>query len=451
MNETFNEQFYEKHSRDSSDQPYMQNVLYFILIPAIILCAILTIAGLLLDIKNIELGTSIGLVFSALMLWFTHQKRLWVPCLLVPVIAYGVATYLCLANHGLHDFAMFLFPVTILLAGMFIGTQGALLYTGVIIATTSVIGYADMAGWVTSPLSQYTSVENIIVVDLMFLITGAILTDTIHNLNQGLESAQRSEVVSTQHTQELRTIKESLEQQVNQRTTAAEQAQKQAEKANLALERRMWQFAGIAHLGELMRGEQDVTTLAHNIMRGLCEYLDIPIGALFLLEEGRLNLAGSYAYPLDNPLAPVSFAMGEGIIGQAALEKRTIQISDLPSNYIEITSGLGRAAARHIFAVPFLDDTRVVGVLEMGSFTELFPDQVRLIESVLKDIAITFSTTQARVRIDVLLQETQQLAEELQAQEEELRAANEELEVQAERLRESYARLEKKTDEGAAW
>jgi transcriptional regulator with GAF, ATPase, and Fis domain len=281
----------------------------------------------------------------------------------------------------------------------------------------------------------------------MHIIIGSILYVTINNLNRSLYRAQRSEVVSAQRYQELQSISSSLEQQVTERTRSVQAVQVEAENVNSTLEKRMWQIAGIAHLSELMRGEQDVVTLAQNIIRGLCEYLEVPVGALFILENNILSLAGGYAYPLDDADTPNSFADDEGIVGQAVQERRTIKLSDVPADYIDITSGLGKASARNILVVPFIEENRVVGVIEIGSFTELYPHQTQFIESVLKDIGIAFSTAQARARIDELLRETQQMAEELQAQEEELRAANEELEVQTERLRESYTKLERQADE----
>jgi putative methionine-R-sulfoxide reductase with GAF domain len=432
---------------ENTEQLYMQTVLYIILFASFFLTGAITIAGLLLEMQYIEIGTLIALVYSAIMLWFTYHRELWVPRLLVPSIAYAAATYICLMNNGIRDIAMFVYPITMVLAGMLIGEKGIILYTAVVILTVSGIGYADITGRISSPLSQYNNIQNIIILDALFIIVGAILYVTINNLNINLLRVQHSKVESTQRYLELQTIRASLEEQVAEHTSNALHAQKEAEKANRTLEKRMWQYAGVARLSEMMRGEQNVTTLAQNIIRGLCEYLDTPIGALFLLEGNALNLAGGYAYPLDDENTPISFAIGEGVVGQAAQERRMIRINDVPTNYISITSGLGKASARHILVVPFIEDNHVGGVIEIGSFAELFPDQIQFIESVLKDIAIAFSTAQARTRIDELLRESQQMAEELQAQEEELRAANEELEVQTERLRESYAKLERQADE----
>ena len=432
---------------EGTEQPYIQTVLYIILISSLILAGAITIAGLLMDMQNIEIGTSIAFVFCGIMLWFTYRNKLWVPRILVPLITYGVTTYIVFTNNVIRDVAMFVYPITILLAGMLIGETGVLLYSMIVTLTVTIIGYADITYRLSPEASHYNNAGNVFLLSIMHIIIGSILYVTIKNLNKNLRRAQRSETESANRYQELQSIRSSLEHKVAERTRSAVKAQKEAEEASRALERRMWQFKGVTHLSELMRGDQDIIPLAQNVIRGLCEYIEVPIGALFLLEENILSLAGGYAYPLDNADTPLSFAIDEGIIGQAVQERRTIKLSDVPVNYIDISSGLGKAPARHILVVPFLEDNRVVGAIEIGSFTELFPHQVQFIESVLKDIGIAFSTAQTRTRVDQLLSETQQMAEELQAQEEELRAANEELEVQAERLQESYAKLEQQADE----
>ena len=431
---------------EGTEQPYMQTVLYIILITALILAGTITIAGLLMEMQNIEIGTSIVFVFCAIMLWFTYQSKLLVPRLLVPTIAYAVTTYIVFSNNGIRDIAMLVFPITILLAGMLLGESGVLICTLIVTITVAYIGYTDITYRLSPEISHYYSAGNVIILAVVHIIIGSILFVTIKNLNRSLYRAQLSEAESAQRYQELQSISSSLEQQVEERTQSAQKAQEEAEEANRILERQMWQFAGAAHLSELMRGEQDVMTLAQNLIRGLCEYLDVPIGALFILEENVLNLAGGYAYPLDDVDTPLSYSINEGVIGQAARERQTIKLGDVSADYININSGLGKAAARHILVVPFVEDNRVVGVIEIGSFTELYSHQIQFIESVLKEIGIAFSTAQTRTRIDELLRETQQMAEELQAQEEELRAANEELEVQTERLQESYTKLEQQAD-----
>jgi signal transduction histidine kinase/CheY-like chemotaxis protein/HAMP domain-containing protein len=222
----------------------------------------------------------------------------------------------------------------------------------------------------------------------------------------------------------------------------AEQAREEAEAANKALEGQMWQTAGQAQLSDRMRGEQDIPALADNIIQQLCHYLKAQVGALYVAEDSTLNLIGSYAYASKNPAKPFEF--GEGLVGQAALEKQPIIVTDVPEDCITTRSLVGEIVPRHIMLCPFVYEDQVVGVVEIGTLAEFTPVQVDFIQMAMSNIAIAFTTAQARARINELLAETQQQAEELQAQGEELRVANEELEAQTETLRDSEAKLREK-------
>jgi CheY-like chemotaxis protein len=218
-------------------------------------------------------------------------------------------------------------------------------------------------------------------------------------------------------------------------------------------ERRIWQATGQAGLSDQMRGEPTIPDLAQNVITYLCRYLEAQIGALYFSENGRLKLVGSYAYTKRKGLSD-QFQVGEGLVGQAALEKQPITISDVPDDYIRVQSGLGESPPRHILVMPFLYEERVAGVIELGCFDEWSDGQVAFLESAAENVAIAFQVAQARARTLELLEETQRQAEELQAQteeleaqQEELRQANEELEEQAQALKESERRLQVQQEE----
>ncbi|MBN1139074.1 MAG: response regulator [Anaerolineae bacterium] len=237
----------------------------------------------------------------------------------------------------------------------------------------------------------------------------------------------------------------------------AEKAKEKAEAASQALTARMWQTAGQAQLSDRMRGEQNMSTLADNVMQQLCRYLPAQVGMLYTAQLGPeypsggvLTLMGGYAYPSRGGRS-VRFNLGEGLVGQAALERQSITLSDVPEGYLPITSGLGQATPRHIFISPFLYDDQVAGVVELGTLAEFSPAQIEFLQTALTNIGIAFTTARARAQIDELLSKTQQQAEELQAQSEELqtqseelRVANEELQSQTDSLRRSEAALREK-------
>ncbi len=220
----------------------------------------------------------------------------------------------------------------------------------------------------------------------------------------------------------------------------AEAALNEAESANRALEAQMWQTIGQAQLNERMRGEQDIPTLARNTIRQLCQYLEAQAGVLYLVEEERVRRVGGYAYN-PPPGSVDAFKVGEGLVGQVALDQRMLVFSEVPADYWVIASGMGRISPRQLVIAPLVFARQTIGVLEIAMLYNLTPAQQDFLQTALESMAIAFTTALARSRINLLLSQTQQQTEALQAQKEELWATNEELESQTESLRASEARL----------
>ncbi len=219
----------------------------------------------------------------------------------------------------------------------------------------------------------------------------------------------------------------------------AESARREAEEANHKLARQIWQTTGQALINERMRGEQDTTTLAKNIIQQLCRYLNAQAGAIYLANGETLKLTSTYAHPSRGFQAQVQ--LGESQLGQSALE-RTVLATAVPDEYItSVFKDNHELLPKYILTGPLDYNGQLVGAFEihaMANFSEL---QLEFLKQVSESIVIAFTTAIARKRVNELLFETSQQAEELQAQEEELRATNEELEVQAETLRASEAKL----------
>ncbi|MFQ5637327.1 MAG: response regulator [bacterium] len=208
-----------------------------------------------------------------------------------------------------------------------------------------------------------------------------------------------------------------------------------------------WLKSGQAELNNRMRGELDVVTLSQNVINYLAEYLNAQIGALYLIDDSTtLKLVASYAYTKRKNISN-EFGLGEGLVGQAALEKKSILVTGVPDDYIKIQSGLGERSPSSIFVIPFLYEGSVKGVIELGILDQFNEVQLEFLELIVENIAVIFHSAQSRVRMQELLGKTQKLAEELQEQQEELRQSNKELEEQAEALKESQAQLEAQQEE----
>lgn len=206
------------------------------------------------------------------------------------------------------------------------------------------------------------------------------------------------------------------------------------------IEKENWLKTGISELNDRMRGDLDLVSLSQNIIQFIAPYLRAQVGAIYLAnDEDKLKMAGSYAFATRKTITN-EFNFGEGIVGQCALEKSAILITDVPDNYVVIQSGLGQGAPRHLIVVPFLYDQKVAGVIELASFSEFTEIQRSFLKQAAENIAISLNSTRSRVQITELLKKTQ-------SQQESLQQKNQELENQAAALKDSKQKLEMQREE----
>jgi hypothetical protein len=300
-----------------------------------------------------------------------------------------------------------------------------------------VVAYADITGINRSMFAQVTKQGDAIglaaVISFIQIIAAVSLNGLMSRLNSALDISRDSEQAQIKANQELRELQVTLEQRVTERTAAAESARTEAETARNDLEVQFWLASGQTQLADVMRGEQTIPQLAGNIISHVCRYTGAQAGALFLLEGNKLKLAGSYAYTARPGFDGV-FEMGEGLVGQAAADRKVVSMN-VPSDGLVISTGLAEVTPRQIAAAPFSINNQVVGVLELATLTEFNKNHFELWKRISETLGAAFHTIQTRQKLAELLMESQQQAEELQAQEEELRAANEELHAQAENLK----------------
>ncbi len=209
----------------------------------------------------------------------------------------------------------------------------------------------------------------------------------------------------------------------------------------LAVRRQEWLQTAQVGLSQAMSGEQRLDQLGENILRFLGEYLEAQVGAIFFQDGGSFRRCAGYALPAEPPVLE-HFNPGEGVLGQAVKDARAFLLRDVPADYLYFASALGRSKPRHLLVSPAKADDEVNAVLELGFVAEVEEPYRELLERVSASIGVAIRSAKYRIRLQELLEETQQQAEELQAQAEELRRANEELEEQSRSLQESQTRLE---------
>ncbi|MBC7615442.1 MAG: response regulator [Pedobacter sp.] len=212
-------------------------------------------------------------------------------------------------------------------------------------------------------------------------------------------------------------------------------------------EQKNWLLLGVAKVNESLRGEQELHELSNHIITSICNYVDAPIGAIFLsnAKDKSLELTGTYAYPLKKQKE--RYHLGDGLVGQAALEKTQKLLSDIPNDYVKINSGLGNTLPNFIFLMPILFENETIAVIELGLKDVPKKSLHLFLESVGENIGISINSAFSRIILSDLLVQTQQQAEELETQQEELRATNEELIQKSEELQVSEEELRVQQEE----
>jgi len=203
--------------------------------------------------------------------------------------------------------------------------------------------------------------------------------------------------------------------------------------------RRNWATEGQAKFGELLReNTNDINKLTDSLTSSIVKYLNANQGALYLIDdlesaEPTLSLASCYAWDKKKFINQKIF-MGEGLVGQAWQEKDTIYLTDVPNNFIKITSGLGDANPNCILIVPLKVNEQIFGVLEIASFNVLKDFEVDFVKKIAETLASTISTVKVNAKTQRLLEESQELTEQMRAQEEEMRQNMEELQATQEEM-----------------
>ena len=212
-----------------------------------------------------------------------------------------------------------------------------------------------------------------------------------------------------------------------------------------------WLKTNLARFSSMLQGQRDLAAVANMILSELAPLVDAQQGVFYVNQtnasaERVMKLLGGYAYTTRKKLAN-EFRPGEGLVGQCMLEKRRILLTNAPSDYIVISSGLGEAAPLNIVVLPAIFEEEVKAVIELASFNRFSETHIAFLDQLTESIGIVINTLEANTRTERLLTQSQQLAGELQSQQDELKKTNERLEQQALTLRESEEWLRMQREE----
>jgi HAMP domain-containing protein/signal transduction histidine kinase/CheY-like chemotaxis protein len=235
--------------------------------------------------------------------------------------------------------------------------------------------------------------------------------------------------ISVEASGELASLKDNVNEMIrNLRDTTLKNAEQDWLKTNLAKFTRM------------LQGERDLTTVSNMILSEIAPLVNAQQGAFYMVESDRsepmLEMVASYAFTERKHLNN-RFRLREGLVGQVAYERKRILLTNVPGDYITISSALGEATPLNIIVLPVLFEQEVKAVIELASFSRFSETHQSFLEQLTESIGIVLNTIAANMRTEGLLKQSQLLTSELQSQQEELRNTNDRLEQQAATLRQS--------------
>ncbi|HEX9513262.1 MAG TPA: HAMP domain-containing protein [Puia sp.] len=265
------------------------------------------------------------------------------------------------------------------------------------------------------------------------------LTENVNQLAQNLTIQVRSisEVASAVTKGDLtRTIRVEAKGEVEALKDTINQMIANLKETTLRNQEQDWLKSNLAKFTQMLQGQKDLNTVTQRILSELAQVVVAHYGAFYILKQDestrvdKLSLFAAYGYKADKNI-PTEFSIGEGLVGQVAFEKERIILSNVPGNYIKISSGLGRSKPANLIILPVLFENKVKAVIELASLDAFGETHLDFLSQLTESIGIVLNTIEANTTTEELLAQSQSLAGELKIQQEELRRTNDELQDKA--------------------
>jgi HAMP domain-containing protein/signal transduction histidine kinase/ActR/RegA family two-component response regulator len=195
-----------------------------------------------------------------------------------------------------------------------------------------------------------------------------------------------------------------------------------------------WLKTNLTRFTRLLQGQRDLLTVGKLILSELAPLVSAQQGVFYIMNgseaEPELKLLAGYA-GTDGREPKARFKLGESMVGQAALEKRRVLLTDVPPDYVKVSSGLGESRPVNIVILPILFEGQVKAVIELSSLDRFNSTHQAFLDQLTESIGIVLNTIEANTRTENLLKQSQSLATELQKRQEELQKTNQELQEKA--------------------
>ncbi|KAB2919329.1 MAG: HAMP domain-containing protein [Hyphomicrobiaceae bacterium] len=212
-----------------------------------------------------------------------------------------------------------------------------------------------------------------------------------------------------------------------------------------------WLKTNLARLTSMLQGQRDLATVGTTLLSELVPLVNAHQGLIYQMvaeAEGASHLKLLAKYANDHRCGyPARLSLGEGLVGQSAVEKRRIHVTDIPTDTVRIGSVLLDAMPRSLLVFPIMFEDQIKAVIALASLHHFDPAHITFLEQLTASIGIVLNSIEATMQTEALLTQSQQLAGELQTQQKELQQTNEELEQKAQQLAERNVEVEAKNQE----
>jgi len=288
------------------------------------------------------------------------------------------------------------------------------------------------------------------------------LTENVNQLAENLTTQVRaiSEVASAVTKGDLtRMIRVNAEGEVEELKDTINQMIANLKETTLRNQEQDWLKSNLAKFTQMLQGQKDLNTVTRRILSELAQVVNAQHGMFYILEQdetfnkGILKLFAAYAYK-DELNMKREFMLGEGLVGQCALEKEKILLSNVPQGYVKIGSGLGEATPLNLIILPVLFEKEIKAVIELASFEAFNETHLDFLSQLTESIGIVLNTIETNSRTEHLLEQSTSLADELKRTNEELQdkahllvKQKEEVENKNKEVEEARKSLEEKAEQ----
>jgi HAMP domain-containing protein/GAF domain-containing protein len=288
------------------------------------------------------------------------------------------------------------------------------------------------------------------------------LTENVNQLAENLTIQVRaiSEVASSVTKGDLtRTIRVEAKGEVEELKDTINQMIANLKETTLRNQEQDWLKSNLAKFTQMLQGQKDLNTVTRRILSELAQVVNAQQGMFYIFEQDddfenkKLKLFSAYAYNKELEINR-EIALGEGLVGQVALSKERILLTNVPRNYFKVGSGLGEASPVSLIVLPVLFENQIKAVIELASFETFSEIHLDFLSQLTESIGIVLNTIEANSRTEDLLAQSQSLAEELRRTNEELQdkahllvKQKEEVEAKNKEVEEARRSLEEKAEQ----